>query len=439
MQMKTVTVIGANGTIGSKIGGMIAAFTDAEVYMMARTMEDAEKGVRKAIASVRSSTLESRLLPCTLSEAKDILSKSDWIFESVVEDMEVKKSVNRLINQHASSRCIITTGTSGISIHGLAEAFSSERQKNFFATHFFNPPLKMTACELIPTHRTDAELLATFTEFLESTLHRTIIPIESDRAAFAGNYIGFRLFEMATFICEQYADKGGIDYVDYILGNVAGNTMAPLTTLDYVGLDVYQSIVENIHDRIPGAPARKISGFIRQLIHDGHTGIKARRGLYEYAHKAAASHRVWDVRDNTYRDATVYGIPIVETIRHIVRHGRYSDVLPCLLGEKSDEAFIVLSYILSYIVFSFDLVPEVVNDIHHVDAVMMNGFAWTPPTFWLWQLAQHQNSNAIANLCEKYDVDISAKTHSQIERYLNRGDRNGDAGYRNFTVSGNLQ
>ena len=436
MQIKTVTVIGANGTIGSKIGGMIAAFTDATVYMMARTMEDAEKGVRKAISSVRSSTLESRLIPCTLSGAKEILGKSDWIFESVIEDLDVKKSVNTIIDQHASAQCVITTGTSGISIHELSEAFSARRQ-NFFGTHFFNPPLKMTACEIIRTRYTDEALASAFTGFLESTLHRNIIPIVSDRAAFAGNYIGFRLFEMATFICEQHADKGGIDYVDYILGNAAGNTMAPLITLDYVGLDVYQSIVENIHDKLSDTSSRSVSGFIRQLIHDGHTGSKARQGLYDYRHKSASLPQVWDVRDNAYRPATDYRIPVIESIRHIVRHGRYHDVLPCLLAENNDEAFIVLSYILSYIVFSFDLVPQVVADIHHVDDVMMNGFAWTPPTFWLWQMARNLNHGTFADLCGKYDVGLKEQTRSQIESYLNRGDRNRDAGYRNFTVNGN--
>ena len=437
MNIQTVTIVGANGTIGSKIGGLIAAFSNARVFMMARTKESAEIGIQKAMASVRSSVIEPKFVSCTLDQADHVFSESDWIFESVMEDFDVKKSINTLINRFAAPGCIVTTGTSGMSVNSLAESFSPDIRKRYWGTHFFNPPLKMTACEVIQTKFTDKNVAAAFQTFLTKTLHRTIVPINSDRAAFAGNYVGFRLFEMAVNICEQNADRGGIDYVDSILGNVAGNTMAPLTTLDYVGLDVYQSIVENIHDRIFNTPAKRISGFVRQLIHDGHTGVKKQKGVYDYSSTSGdSSRRVWDLRDSAYRPVKIYSFQLTKMVKKLVRYGRYTQVMSYLISQKSNEAELVLEYILSYIVFSFELVPEVVSDIEHVNSVMMNGFAWAPPTFWLKTFLAHQKMDLFIDMCAKFNILLSKEVLAAMRDYLRTADDKSDLGYRYFTVGG---
>ncbi|MBN2530965.1 MAG: 3-hydroxyacyl-CoA dehydrogenase family protein [Deltaproteobacteria bacterium] len=438
MQINTVTIIGANGAIGSKIGGLLAAFTDARIFMMARSIESAQRGVKKAMSSIRSSVVEKKLIPCTLEQAEEILGESDWVFESVVEELQVKKSIYAMIDSYAATNCIVTTGTSGISVNALAEAFSEQRRRNFWCTHFFNPPMKLTACEIIKSKYSDASRVDEFNQFLEKSLCRTIVPINSDRAAFAGNYVGFRLFEMAANSCEQNADKGGIDYVDYVLGNAAGNTMAPMTTLDYVGLDVYQSIVENIHDNVPAAPG-KTSGFIRQLIQNGFTGKKKLQGLYDYTTGTSTAPPVWDLRDFAYRPAKKYNIAEIECVREFVRHGRYEKILPHLLCVDSNESHIVLSYILSYILHSFELIPDVVSDIRHVDAVMMYGFAWAPPTFWLSQIARLTQKNAFTALCEKFDVILSQNVLANINTYIENDEAPDDGGFRYFAVDGNSQ
>lgn len=41
MNIKTVTVVGANGTMGCNVSAMFASFGNAKVYMVCRKMEDA--------------------------------------------------------------------------------------------------------------------------------------------------------------------------------------------------------------------------------------------------------------------------------------------------------------------------------------------------------------------------------------------------------------
>lgn len=41
---------------------------------------------------------------------------------------------------------------------------------------------------------------------------------------------------------------GGVDYIDAIIGPFTGCSMAPITTADFVGLDVHKTIVDNLYE-----------------------------------------------------------------------------------------------------------------------------------------------------------------------------------------------
>ncbi len=43
-EFKTVTVLGANGTMGAGSAAILAAFGNLKVYMIARTLDKAQKG-----------------------------------------------------------------------------------------------------------------------------------------------------------------------------------------------------------------------------------------------------------------------------------------------------------------------------------------------------------------------------------------------------------
>ena len=54
MKINTITVIGANGTMGRNISGIFASFGSAKVYMVARDIRKAEEAKVKAAMSVKA-------------------------------------------------------------------------------------------------------------------------------------------------------------------------------------------------------------------------------------------------------------------------------------------------------------------------------------------------------------------------------------------------
>ena len=89
---------------------------------------------------------------------KDIAS-SDWIIEVVVERLDIKKQVFDQVEKFRKPGTLITSNTSGIPIHLMAEGRSDDFKKHFCGTHFFNPPRYLRLLEIIPTPFTDPEVV----------------------------------------------------------------------------------------------------------------------------------------------------------------------------------------------------------------------------------------------------------------------------------------
>ena len=93
MTIKTVTVLGAAGAMGSSISAIFASFGAAKVYML--DIEKPEKAIDKAVKSVRAESIRSRLIPADYSMLEECIHESDLVFESVIENIEIKKEVTK--------------------------------------------------------------------------------------------------------------------------------------------------------------------------------------------------------------------------------------------------------------------------------------------------------------------------------------------------------
>ncbi len=146
----------------------------------------------------------------------------------------------------------------------------------------FNPPYTLPLCELTPTVYSDTELKEKLKEYLSKKLIRTVVEVK-DSPAFLGNRIGFQFINEALQYAEKYKDNGGIDYIDALLGSFTGRTMAPLTTSDFVGLDVHKAIVDNIYENTNDYAHDTfiLPDFVQKLVEDGKLGRKSGGGLYQ--------------------------------------------------------------------------------------------------------------------------------------------------------------
>ena len=73
----------------------------------------------------------------------------DWVVEAIVENIEVKRQFFDALDNIRPAEQIVTTNTSGLPIHELAQDRSDGFKSNFLGVHFFNPPRYMKLVEFI--------------------------------------------------------------------------------------------------------------------------------------------------------------------------------------------------------------------------------------------------------------------------------------------------
>ncbi|OQB25781.1 MAG: putative 3-hydroxyacyl-CoA dehydrogenase [Firmicutes bacterium ADurb.Bin182] len=309
LNIRIITVVGANGTMGCNVSGIFASFGNCRVYMVSRDIEKSKKAVAKAAASVRAGSISANLIAADYSMLQACVEDSDLVFESAKEDLDVKLDVTKQLAAYLQPHAIACTGSSGLSITTLAECFPENLRSHYFGVHMFNPPYNLTLCEVTPTKYSDRKLFDELKEYLKHTLFRTVVEVK-DSPAFLGNRIGFQFINEALQYAEKYKDNGGIDYIDAILGSYTGRSMSPLTTSDFVGLDVHKAIVDNLYENTHDYAHETFTlpTFAQCLIDSGKLGRKTGGGLYKLEKYDGGFKRltVYDIASGTYRDKMNY-------------------------------------------------------------------------------------------------------------------------------------
>ncbi len=237
-----VAVLGS-GVMGSRIAAHFAGIgvqvllldiapkelTDAE---KAKGLTLESKAVKNRIVNdALQSTLKSNPSPVYTKDVVKLIrtgnftddmpqiANVDWIIEVVVENLDVKKSVFEQVEKFRKAGTLITSNTSGIPIHLMAEGRSEDFRKHFCGTHFFNPPRYLRLLEIIPTPHTDPAIISFLMEYGDLYLGKTTV-LCKDTPAFIANRVGVFSI-MAIFHIMQEMNLN-IDEVDTLTGPVIG-------------------------------------------------------------------------------------------------------------------------------------------------------------------------------------------------------------------------
>ncbi len=382
MKIKTVTVIGATGTMGANVAGIFASFGDAKVYCVGRSIDKVRQTLPRIVRSVRADSIMKNLVPADFSMLEECVRESDLVFESSSEKIEVKKEIAEKVGNALSETAVSCTGTSGLSITAIAECYPEDLRGHFFGVHMFNPPYSISLCELIPTGYSDKKMQKDLHDYLKRVLFRTVVEVR-DSPAFLGNRIGFQFINEALQYAERYKDNGGIDYIDAVLGPFTGRAMAPLVTSDFVGLDVHKAIVENIYENTSdyAHDSFLLPPFAQKLVEEGKLGRKAGKGLYQIVQDEDGIRKkmVYDINTGMYRECIPYVFPFAEKMKKYIAEGNYKEAFERLMNNRSQEAEICRSFLLRYIVYSLYCTAEVGYSADAADDVMATGFNWCPP------------------------------------------------------------
>jgi len=365
------------------MGGQIAAHF-ANLGFDTLMFDTSEEALSKSLAMMKklkptpfASPSVSASIKTATYDNLDALSSCDFIIESIVENLDIKKQLFKKISPHVNDNAVLVTNTSGLSIQQIAETSPESLRSRIFGVHFFNPPRYMPLVELIRTSYSDESLLNKAEGFITSALGKEVV-YAKDSPAFVANRIGVFSFMAVLKHAENFNLPA--DTVDALTGKRIGRPVsATFRTLDVVGLDVMANVVKNIYENAKDDPwieLFKIPDWIESLIEKGSLGSKTRKGIYE---KIGKDIRVFDPNDGEYRlsDKT-----ISSKVKKILKDcGSIENALLELSKSDDPQAQFLWSVhrdVFHYTAFHLEYIAETARC---VDLALKSGFAWQKGIF----------------------------------------------------------
>jgi 3-hydroxyacyl-CoA dehydrogenase len=308
-------------------------------------------------------------------------AEADWIIEVVAENLEIKRKLLARVAQFRKPGAIVTTNTSGLPVHLIAEGMSEEFQQHWAGTHFFNPPRYLKLVEVIPGPKTSAEVVESLSEFCDRRLGKGVV-VAKDSPNFIANRIG--TFSMLNALRLMGTLGMTVEEVDACTGPAVGwPKSATFRTADLVGLDVLVHVVKNIYETAPTDESRemyKVPSLVEEMAKRNWLGDKTGQGFYKKV-KGEGEKEILTLDVNTmeYRPRQKAKFASLEMGKAIenTRERLRALVGPVLEGQKGDKAQQFLWGALSEMcLYAARRVPEISDNVLDVDRALRWGFAW---------------------------------------------------------------
>jgi len=314
---------------------------------------------------------------------KDIAG-CDWIIEVVVERLDIKQSVFTEVEKYRKPGTLITSNTSGIPIHMMAEGRSEDFKKHFCGTHFFNPPRYLRLLEIIPTPFTDPEVIDFLMHYGDLYLGKTTV-LCKDTPAFIANRVG--VFGMMAIMNAMEKLQLNIDEVEALTGPVIGRPKsATFRTADVVGIDTLVKVAKGVADNCPNDEAKaifNIPSWLNKMLDNNWLGDKTGQGFFKKTKSATGEKEILTLNLQTMEYAARQK-PKFATLETAKPIDDLKTRLKALFAgtDKAGEFYRQFHYSLfSYISHR---IPEISDELYRVDDGMMAGFGWEIGAFESW-------------------------------------------------------
>ena len=398
--IKKVAVLGS-GVMGSRIAchfagvGLQVLLLDIAPKDLAADAKPAEKN--KIVNDALAAAIKSNPSPVFNTDVikkittgnftdnmKDIAS-ADWIIEVVVERLDIKQSVFTEVEKYRKPGTLITSNTSGIPIHMMAEGRSEDFKKHFCGTHFFNPPRYLRLLEIIPTPFTDPEVVSFLMNYGDLFLGKTTV-LAKDTPAFIANRIG--VFGIMAIMNTMDKLQLSVDEIDALTGPVIGRPKsATFRTADVVGIDTLVKVAKGVAENCLQDEARayfNIQGWLNGMTEKNWLGDKSGQGFFKKMPPSATGEKeihVLNLSTLEYEPRKKAKFATLDAAKAI-------EDLPARLKvlvagtDKAGDFYRQFHYALfSYISHR---IPEISDEVYRVDDAMMAGFGWEIGAFESW-------------------------------------------------------
>jgi len=283
MSVKNVSVIGA-GTMGNGIAHVFAqngfpvTLIDVNAAQLEKALQTISKNLDRQVAKGTITEEQKQGALKNISPPGDVaagVKQADLVVEAATENVELKLTIFKQLDESAPAAAILASNTSSISITKIAAA--TKRPSQVIGMHFMNPVPVMKLVEVINGYATSKAVTDTIVT-LSKQLGKTPCVV-NDYPGFIANRILMPMINEAIY--SLYEGVAGVEEIDTVMKLGMAHPMGPLQLADFIGLDVCHSILQVLHDGF-GNPKYAPCPLLSNMVTAGYLGVKSGEGFYKY-------------------------------------------------------------------------------------------------------------------------------------------------------------
>lgn len=291
-KLNNICVVGA-GVMGHGIAqvSLVAGYNVTLIDLNEKTVDNGLKKIKQGLEKMANKGIlgggispDDLLRKCTKSiDLVSAVKDADFVFEAVIEKMEVKKRVCNTVMQNSPPHCIFASNTSTFRITDIAE--DSKRPEKVIGMHFFVPVPNQCCVEVMKGEKTSDEVLDICVKLGENLPcvkgKRLSVRIEKESPGFIANRLLIPSLIYTNWIFDQAYEKNiPWEQIDADAGVRHSISMGPCQLNDYLGLDVSYNGLKSYEKYISPdfAPGRVLTKFVLE----GNLGKKTGKGFYDW-------------------------------------------------------------------------------------------------------------------------------------------------------------
>jgi 3-hydroxybutyryl-CoA dehydrogenase len=212
------------------------------------------------------------------------LAGAFWVIEAVTENLALKQSVFRSLEEAVDRDVILTSNTSGLRITDIVRDVKGRDRTA--TTHFWFPGHLVPLVEIVMGEGTDESVALRLRNLLVGWGKAPVI-VRQDLPGQLANRILQAVIREATAIVESgLASAEDVDTAVKMGMGLRFPAWGPLEHVDTVGLELCVSVQDNVLPGLCNEP-RAVSLF-RRLLADGNTGVKSGKGFHDWTRRSHA-------------------------------------------------------------------------------------------------------------------------------------------------------
>lgn len=278
-----VAVIGA-GTMGNGIAHVFAqqghavTLIDVQAEALQKALQTITKNLDRMVGKGTLTELDKSATLSRLQTATDLetgVKSAELVVEAATEQIDLKLSIFKQLDQLTPKNTILASNTSSISITRIASV--TGRPEKVIGMHFMNPVPVMKLVEVIRGYATSD---AVTEEIMKLSVQLGKVPVEvNDYPGFVANRILMPMINEA--ICSLHEGVAGVYEIDTVMKLGMAHPMGPLQLADFIGLDVCLAILRVLQDGF-GNPKYAPCPLLVNMVTAGYWGVKSGEGFYQY-------------------------------------------------------------------------------------------------------------------------------------------------------------